>query len=102
MKEYTILSVISVLFTLTLDKKSNVRVLLRKEFYLFLIIILCFKFFVNGYLTGQYIVIYNPRFFLGLRLGSIPIEDFLFGFSMVTMSIIFWEYFKKRFIAKRG
>jgi len=51
---------------------------------------------VNGYLTGKQIVMYRPQFFLGLRIGSIPLEDFLFGFSMVTMTIIFWEYFKKK------
>lgn len=55
-----------------------------------------FKLLVNGYLTGQYIVMYNPRFFLNVRIGTIPIEDFLFGFSMIAMTIIFWEYFKAK------
>lgn len=96
MKEYTILAVLSVFFALVLDIKLKVRVLTRKEYYVFLLVILLFKFLVNGYLTGKYIVMYNPSFFLGLRIGSIPLEDFLFGFSMVTLTIIFWEYFKRR------
>ncbi|UCC94609.1 MAG: lycopene cyclase domain-containing protein [Candidatus Omnitrophota bacterium] len=94
MKEYTFLAAFSVLITLLLDKKSRVGVLKRKEYYIFLFIIFLFKLLVNGYLTGKSIVMYNPRFFLGLRIGSIPLEDFLFGFSMVTMTVIFWEYFK--------
>jgi len=102
MKEYTILAAISVFITLFLDKKSNIRILKRGLFYIFLLVILFFKFLVNGYLTGKNIVIYNPRFFLGARIGSIPIEDFLFGFSMVTMSIIFWEYFKFKFNNHKG
>lgn len=97
MKEYTILALVSVLLTCFLDKKTRVRVLARKEFYPFLLVILFFKFLVNGYLTGKNIVMYNPRFFIGIRIGSIPIEDFLFGFSMVTLTLVFWEYFKTKF-----
>ena len=96
MKEYTILAVISVCITLLVDNWTGVKVLKRAQFYLFLTIIFCFKFLVNGYLTGKEIVIYNSSFFLGIRIGSIPLEDFLFGFSMVTMSIIFWERLKSR------
>jgi len=51
---------------------------------------------VNGYPTGRGIVIYERRYYLGLRLGSIPLEDFLFGFSMASVTLIYWEYFKKK------
>jgi lycopene cyclase domain-containing protein len=94
MKEYTLLAAISVVVTVLLDRKTGVGILTRLEFYVLLIIILLFKLLVNGYLTGEGIVLYNPRFFLGLRLGTIPFEDFLFGFSMVTMTLILWEYFR--------
>lgn len=96
MKEYTVLAVSSVLLTVFLDKASNIRLLRKGEFYIYLIIILFFKLLVNGYLTGTNIVMYNKNFFLGIRIGSIPLEDFLFGFSMVTLTLVFWEYFKRR------
>lgn len=96
MKEYTILGVVAVLLTVYLDKVSHINLLRKKGYYVFILVILFFKMLVNGYLTGQQIVIYRPQFFLGLRIGSIPLEDFLFGFSMVTMTIIFWEYFKEK------
>ena len=95
MKEYTLLAFLSIIATVALDTISGVKILRRPLFYLFMAIIFFFKFLVNGYLTGANIVLYNPKFFLGIRLGSIPLEDFMFGFSMVTMTIIFWEYFKK-------
>lgn len=95
MKEYTILAMASVLLTFFLDRFTKINLLKKREFFLFLVIILIFKLIVNGFLTGKGIVMYNPSFFLGTRIGSIPWEDFLFGFSMVTMSIIFWELFKK-------
>ena len=96
MKEYTVLSVISVLLTVLADKFSGIRILKRPEFYVFIIVILLFKLIVNGYLTGNDIVMYNHKFFLGIRFGSIPLEDFLFGFSMVTLTIILWEFFKRK------
>jgi len=95
MKEYTILGIISVLLTAGLDKVSRVNLLAKKEYYLFILVIAFFKVLVNGYLTGNQIVMYRQQYFIGLRITSIPLEDFMFGFSMVTMTIIFWEYFKK-------
>ncbi|MEI6832080.1 MAG: lycopene cyclase domain-containing protein [Candidatus Omnitrophota bacterium] len=95
MKEYTILGIVAVLLTVYLDKASHINLLKKKGYYVFILVILFFKMLVNGYLTGKQIVMYRPQFFLGLRIGSIPLEDFLFGFSMVTLTIIFWEYFKK-------
>ena len=96
MKEYTFIAINSVFLTVVLDHLLKTGLLRQKLFYVFLLIILFFKFLVNGYLTGQGIVLYNPQFFLGVRIGSIPLEDFLFGFSMVTMTIIFLEFFKRR------
>ena len=102
MKEYTILSLASVILTLFVDRITRVRILKNKLFYLFLFIIFFFKFLVNGYLTGSNIVIYNPQYFLGIRLGSIPLEDFLFGFSIVSLTIIFWERFKIKMVNDKG
>ncbi|HOY09080.1 MAG TPA: lycopene cyclase domain-containing protein [Candidatus Omnitrophota bacterium] len=96
MKEYTILAAASVLMTCLWDRISGVRVLRRNEFYVFLSFIFLLKLLVNGYLTGAGIVLYEPRFFLGYRLGSIPFEDLCFGFSLVTVTIVSWEYFKTR------
>ncbi len=101
MREYTILAIVSILAAILIDGITKVKVLQRKEFYLFLAIILGFKLLVNGFLTVKEIVIYNPSFFLGFRIGSIPLEDFGFGFSMVALTIIFWEYFKKAYYGKK-
>jgi len=95
MREYSLIAVFSLLWVVVIDRLTRVNILRKKEFYLFMLIILGFKLLVNGYLTKTNIVIYNPQFFLEIRLGSIPLEDFLFGFSMVSLSIIFWEFFKQ-------
>ena len=100
MKEYTLLAIVSIVLVVVLDKKSGINLLKRGQYYIFLFIITSFKFLVNGYLTSKDIVIYDPRFFLGLRLASIPVEDFLFGFSMITLCLICWEYFKDKPLLK--
>jgi len=95
MKEYTLCALFSVIATGWVDAVTGVKVLRRGIFYVYLAVILCFKLLVNGYLTGAGIVLYDVRYFSDIRFGTIPIEDFLFGFSMVTLTIIFWEFFKK-------
>jgi lycopene cyclase domain-containing protein len=94
MREYTLISVISFFVTIIIDRISGIRILKRGEFYLFLLVILFFKLLVNGSLAGRGIVIYNPVFFLGIRILTIPLEDFLLGFSMVTLTVVFWEYWR--------
>ena len=91
MKEYTFLALFSVLIVFALEAWLKTGLFKKKLYWFFLFLVFLFKLLVNGYLTGKSIVIYNPEFFLGFRLGSIPLEDFFFGFSMVTMTIIFWE-----------
>ena len=47
-----------------------------------------------GWLTklSDPIVIYNPDEMLGLRMPwDIPVEDFGFGFAMVTLAILLWR-----------
>lgn len=96
MKEYTFLSLISVIGVIWLDFKLKIYLLKRVEFYIYLLAIIFFMFLVNGYLTAKNIVIYGSDFFQQFRIGSIPLEDFGFGFAMVTLTIIFWEFFKKK------
>jgi lycopene cyclase domain-containing protein len=95
MKEYTILAILSLLIVFLIEARLKSGIFRRVIFWFFLLIIAGFKFLVNGYLTAEGIVLYNHRFFLGVRIGSIPLEDFIFGFSMVSVTIILWEYFKK-------
>ena len=97
MKEYTCLAIISVFITAYIDAKIKTHLLQKKEFFQFLAVIVVFMFIVNGFLTGENIVLYNSKFFLNTRISSIPVEDFLFGFSMVALTIAFWEYFKVKF-----
>ncbi|MCM8797511.1 MAG: hypothetical protein NC923_06540 [Candidatus Omnitrophica bacterium] len=63
MKEYTFISLVSVFVNIFIDRALKIDILQKKEFYIFLSIIVFFKLLVNSYLTGTDIVMYDQRFF---------------------------------------
>jgi len=69
----------------------KVKQVLNTYFLTFLIILIPFLI-VNGILTGSFIeepvVFYNDNENLGIRLGTIPIEDVAYAFTMLLMSLI--------------
>lgn len=104
MREYTVLAVVSVVITVVLERRLGVGLFRRPQFWVTIAIVLAFQVLVDGWLTklSAPIVIYNPDHHLGLRFPwDIPVEDYLFGFSMVTSSIVLWER-AKRSLAVRG
>ena len=94
--EYTVLALASVAAVTAADRFLNVRLLVRKDFWIFTAVMSGFMLLTNGYLTSRPVVLYREAFFMNLRLGTIPVEDFFFGFSMVSLTIILWEYFKRK------
>lgn len=46
---------------------------------------------VNYFLTSIPIVTYNDAAFFGKRFITIPLEDFLYSFSMISLWILFYE-----------
>lgn len=95
MKEYTICAMISAVLVVIVDRSLGTQVLRRGAFWLFFGVMMCFKVLVNGYLTWRPVVIYGEAEYLGLRLGTIPLEDFVYGFSLITLSVALWEFFRK-------
>jgi lycopene cyclase domain-containing protein len=66
----------------------------RPAYWLSMVIVLGFQVPVDGSLTKRSaaIVIYNERQTSGVRFPlDIPIEDFLFGFALVTAVLLLWE-----------
>ena len=91
---YSLLLLILLFSLFTQEKQLSV-------FYITFLIILIPFFIVNGILTGSFIheevVWYNNAENLGIRLGTIPVEDAGYAFSMIFMSILLIERFKKIF-----
>lgn len=71
------------------------------RFYLMYLVTLIPFFIVNGLLTGSFIpeevVYYDDTQNLGIRLGTIPVEDMVYGLLMLLMNVTWFEFFRNRY-----
>ncbi len=72
------------------------RLLTRKAFWVSYAIIIFFQLVTNGILTGRDIVTYDPAAITGVRLAFAPVEDLLFGFSLVVQTLAWWVWWGRR------
>ncbi len=91
---YTVPAIISVLVVCVLELAVLRTGLFRKPAYwISMVIVFAFQIPVDGWLTklSAPIVIYNERHTSGLRFPwDIPVEDFLFGWALVTGVLLLW------------
>ncbi len=95
MPEFTVLSILSVIAVVLAELFYFKTGLFRKiEWWVAYAIILFFEVLVDGWLTklSAPIVVYNEDQFSGIRFPfDIPVEDYLFGFSMIVLTLLLWE-----------
>jgi len=104
---YTQLTLLGVLIVVTLDfYVFRTKILKRKVFWVSYSIVIFFQLVTNGILTGFGIVEYNgdsiigsstaqespPAFIGDGRLVFAPIEDLLFGFCLVVLTLVLWVW----------
>lgn len=66
----------------------------RWSYWVTMAIVFSFQIVVDGWLTklSAPVVLYDRRQFSDLRFPlSIPLEDFAYGFALVTLTILLWE-----------
>jgi lycopene cyclase domain-containing protein len=97
-KIYTLVTALAVTAILIYLHFIAKAVWLGQASFIFLILMLGF-FPVNGILTGtglqSPIVNYNQQEFLNIRILTIPVEDFLFGYTQFLLAIYFFKIFQK-------
>ena len=94
---YTAAAVLGVLAAVTVDLAVlRVRLLGRVVFWATYPIVLVFQLLSNGVLTGRNIVRYDPAAILGVRVAYAPVEDLLFGFAMVLLTLDLWVWWGRR------
>lgn len=52
-------------------------------------------FLVNGLLTSLPVVLYNPAEHLGLRLGTVPVEDAVYSLLLLMMNVSLYRLFEQ-------
>lgn len=91
-------SLLSALFLLYIHFKLKPAYL--TQFYITYLFILIPFFIVNGILTGTgiegQVVWYNDTENLGLRLGTIPVEDIFYGMLLILMNVTLFEWLQAR------
>jgi len=72
------------------------RLLGRRTFWTAYAIVVFFQLITNGVLTGRRIVTYDEDVIVGLRVVFAPVEDLLFGFAMVLLTLSSWVWLGRR------
>jgi lycopene cyclase domain-containing protein len=94
---YSTLAVLAVIGVLVLDLAVyGTRMVTRKVFWTAYAIIVTFQLLMNGVLTGLRVVTYDERAIWGPRIAYAPVEDLLFGFAMVTLTLASWAAVNRR------
>jgi lycopene cyclase domain-containing protein len=94
---YTITAVIAVCFSALVDTQvTKVRLITRKAFWVSYAIILPFQLLTNWWLTSRNIVMYRSGAIIGVRIAAAPLEDLLFGFSLLLGVLTLWVNAGKR------
>ena len=78
----------------------KLRMRFMGRFYLAFATLIIPFLIVNGILTGSFIqepvVWYNNEENMGIRLGTIPLEDMVYALLMILMSVTIWEKLEER------
>ena len=108
---YTAAAVVAVVGAAVLDLLVlRTRLLRSRDFWTAYGIVLLFQLVTNGVLTGRGVVAYAsdtvvgggsevgraPAFLGDGRLAFAPVEDLLFGFSLVLQTLCWWDFWGQR------
>jgi lycopene cyclase domain-containing protein len=94
---YTEAAGLGVAFAVTVDLAAlRTNVVRRKAFWASYLIVVGFQLVVNGVLTGRHLVVYNSADIIGWRVAYAPVEDLLFGFSLVLQTLSWWVWWGRR------
>jgi len=100
---YTSVTLISLAILLFLIQISYKPIWLPRLYFSLLVLIVPFLV-VNGILTGtgleSPIVWYNEEEIVGLRILTIPIEDFFYGFLLILLNVFCLEFMDEKFFSR--
>ena len=94
-QEYTFLAMLSVGLTFLSAPKLCRRIFSSKLYWFYIAVTLVFFLVFNFLLTSVPVVEYSEWAISNLRITTIPIEDFMFNFSMLTLYLAVHLRFSK-------
>ena len=94
-RHYTGLTLLVLALVATLDRLMATRLLEQPRAYLYLSLLTAAMFIFNGYLTARPVVLYDPTYQLNLRLLTIPIEDFFYGYGHLLLCTMVYQKLRR-------
>ena len=90
--EYTFLAIISVGLTIIFGSLLNSKIFSSSSYWIYIVLTLLLFLIFNYILTSIPVVQYSQNAITGFRFITIPIEDFLFNFSMLTNYLLLYKW----------
>jgi lycopene cyclase domain-containing protein len=75
---------------------TKTKISLNYSYWFFIFVIMILTSVFNYYLTSRPVVIYDNNFNLGLRFLTIPVEDYFYSFSLISLNLIFYNFFASK------
>jgi lycopene cyclase domain-containing protein len=94
--EYTGLALSALSGVFILERLLRTALFSRREFPFYLAFLAVATVLFNGYLTARPVVFYNETYMSGWRLGTIPVEDFVYGTALILLATTLYEWLKRR------
>jgi len=94
-RQYTGLALMVLAAVAGLDRLSGIRLLEQRRTWAYLSLLTAAMLLFNGYLTARPVVLYDPAFQLNLRLYTIPVEDFVYGYGHLLLCTLLYERIKR-------
>jgi lycopene cyclase domain-containing protein len=73
------------------------KLVTKVVYWYYMGIVLLLTLIFNYYLTKRPVVIYNDSVNLNIRLLTIPVEDFIYGISLITTALVLYHFFTAHF-----
>jgi lycopene cyclase domain-containing protein len=93
-KNYTFMAIFSAGIVLLGMSLFYSGIIVRLAFWAYLISGFLLFILFNYFLTSLPVVIYNPSAVSGVRFLTIPLEDFLYNFTMMSVYLVFYFWAK--------
>ncbi len=88
---YTVVVLMLTILVLGLDCFLGIKLMRYRYWLYYLVLIAVLTTIFNGYLTARPVVTYNSQFKSNLMIFTIPLEDYLFGISLVSLNCLIYE-----------
>lgn len=91
-KIYTSTVLFVFLVVVILDIFLRTNLFIKKTFISFIFIVVnILTFIFNLYLTARPVVMYNEALKTNINIITVPLEDFIFGMALISLTIIIYE-----------